>query len=420
MLLLACLVHHLLGRRSLGVTKWNRCSQQHWTERFAKKWTTQQSIPRASMHHPQPNQRQIVAFTSMGQFTATEVDFEARNWKDARYTFQYQRGHKDKMAMEDFLSWQGTPQQAKASAIEASKNAGRQYTPGVGNVLTKIEAFMQVGDVAMKTAPESVGLVWMGVRLCLHSFEDDFATFNLYSGAASKIIGILISCHVYGRMYGGHGGQKGLQELQELHQRVVNVISGIYCDIMEFSYQMSKQISRNMGIQILKGLLSSASDKFRGMIDRIRASEKTMSEFANKATDQLSIYYAEVSLHKQDVGVGTQKSMKADLVLIKETLLSNLRIQELFANQVKQLEKEKKNMKLKTPLDKAKEKFDENAKRLNPTKLSDTAFEKSKDRQEQGRCQRIFDLEEYRTWRTADENDIMWISGVGGMGRSSK
>jgi len=31
------------------------------------------------------------------------------------------------------------------------------------------------------------------------------------------------------------------------------------------------------------------------MIDGIRGSEKAMSEFAKKATDQLSIYYAEVS-----------------------------------------------------------------------------------------------------------------------------
>ena len=358
--------------------------------------------------------------TSVGQFSMAEMGFEARNWRAARDTFQYQRGHKDKKAMEDFLSRQESPQQAKAMAVEASRNAGKQYAPAIGGILSKIEAFMQVGDIAMKTAPESVGLVWMGVRLCLHSVEDDFATFSLFSGAASDIVGILYSCRAYGKMYGGDGGQKGLQEFQKLHQRVVDFIPGIYCDILEFSYQMSKHISRNMSIRILKGLLSRASNKFRGMIDKIRASEKTMSEFASKATDQLSVFYAEASLQKQDVGLGNQNSMKADLVSIKNTLQSHLKIQEMFANQVKQLEEEKKNMKQKTPLDKAKEKFEENSKRLKPTSFSETAFEKSKARQEQGTCQWIFDLEMYRNWRTAEENDILWISGVGGMGKSSK
>ena len=357
---------------------------------------------------------------TMGEFSAAELDFEARNWRAARQVFQYQRGHKDKKAMEDFLVQQESPRQAKASCVEASKKAGKQYAPGVGGVLSKIEAFMKVGDVAMKTAPESVGLAWMGIRLCMHSVQDDFATFNLFSGAASDIIGILISCRVYGKMYGGDGGQKGLQEFQELHQKVVDYIPGIYTEILEFSYQMSKQIGRHVGIRLLKGLLSSASSKFRGMIEGIRGMERTMSGFAKKATDQLSIYYAEVNLRRQGTSLDNQRTMMANLAVIQDTLNSNLEIQKIYVDQIKQLEEERKNMKKKTPLDKAKEKFEENAARLKTTASSEVAFEKSKARKEQGTCEWIFELEDYKAWRTSPESGIMWISGVGGMGKSSK
>ena len=359
------------------------------------------------------------AVSTMGQFSAAEMDFEARNWRAARDVFQNQRGHKDKKAMAEFLRQQESPQQAKATCIEAGKRARTQYAPGIGGVLSKIEAFMKVGDVAMKTAPESVGLAWMGIRLCMHSVEDDFATFNLFSGAASDIIGILISCRVYGKMYGGDGGQKGLEEFRELHQKVVDYIPGIYTEILEFSYQMSKQMGRSMGIRLLKGLLSSAANKFKPMIDGIRGSERTMSEFAKKATDQLSIYYAEVGLEKQGTGLENQQVMMANLAVIQDTLNSNLEIQKIYVDQIKQLEEEKKNLKKKTPLDKAKEKFEENAKQLKPTNSSELAFGRSKMRKEEGTCEWIFELEEYRSWRTSPENEIIWVSGVGGMGKSS-
>lgn len=182
--------------------------------------------------------------SSMDTFSEAEVTFEAGNWAAACENFQ--KGHKDKKAMAEFLAHQTTPQQAKSSCLEAQTRANSQYNPGLGGVLSKIETFMKVGDLAMKSAPESVGLAWTGIRLCLHSVEDDFATFNLFSGAAADIIGILISCRVYGKMYGGH---KGPEDFQELHRKVVEYIPGIYTDILNFSYAMNKHMGRNTGCE---------------------------------------------------------------------------------------------------------------------------------------------------------------------------
>lgn len=140
--------------------------------------------------------------------------------------------------------------------------------------------------------------------------------------------------------------------------------------------------------------------------------EKTMREYAAEAHEQLSIHYAEVGTENQQV-------MLADLAMIKDTLTSSLKIQNIYVEQIKQLEEEKKNLKNKTPLDKAKERFDENAKKLRPTEFSQIALDRSKARREQGTCEWIFELEEYKSWRTSSDNGMIWIFGVGGMGKSS-
>ncbi|KAF6236351.1 hypothetical protein HO173_005442 [Letharia columbiana] len=165
-------------------------------------------------------------------------------------------------------------------------------------------------------------------------------------------------------------------------------------------------------------MLTSASAKFQPMIDGIRANEQTMSGYASKATNQLTIHYQEVGLQKQGVGLQMQQTMMADLSVIRDTLESSMEVNKIYLNQIRQLEEEKKSMKKKTPLDKAKELFDDNAKRLEPTAAAETALEKHKSRREKDTCNWIFELEEYKTWRSSTESSLLWVSGVGGLGKS--
>ena len=69
--------------------------------------------------------------TSMGQYTAAEMGFEARNWTYARYMFQCQRGHKDKGAMGGLLLRQETLRQQKRRLIRVtigkSKERANRY-----------------------------------------------------------------------------------------------------------------------------------------------------------------------------------------------------------------------------------------------------------------------------------------------------
>ena len=351
------------------------------------------------------------------QPNAIELDFEARNWRAARMRFQTQSKHETERVNE-FLSQHESPQQAKEFCVAAQGKASKQYAQAVGGVLSKIETFMRVGDVAMKGAPESVGLAWMGIRLCMHSVQDDFATFNLFSGAAADIIGILLSCRAYGKMYGGDGGQKGTADFKELHEKVVNYIPSIYAQVLEFSYQMRKHMGRNMGLRLIKGLLSSAVSKFKGMIDGIRSSEQTMSKYAQQATQQLTIFYEELGLQKHDNVLSNQQAMMTNMAMIKDILNENAKGQKMFEEHIKELENEKKHMKKKTPRDEAKEKFDKNKDKLKPLSNPEDALERGIKMRSVGTCEWVFPLDRYKEWRISDKNNILWIQGDGGMGKS--
>ena len=352
------------------------------------------------------------------QFSALELDFETRNWRAARARFQNQSKH-DPERVNDFLGQHESPLQAKEFCVAAQGKASKQYAQAVGGVLSKIETFMKVGDVAMKGAPESVGLAWMGIRLCMHSVQDDFATFNLFSGAASDIIGILLSCRAYGKMYGGDGGQKGSADFKELHEKVVDYIPKIYSDVLEFSYQMRKHMGRSIGLRLLKGLLSSAVNKFKGMIDGIRFSEQTMSKYAQQATQQLTIYYEELGLHKQDNLLGSQQAMLTEVATIKDILFESARGQKIFEEHIKELENERKHMKKKTPRDEAKEKFEANKVKLKPTSTED-ALDRGRDMRSVGTCEWVFALDPYKEWRNSEKSNVLWIQGDGGMGKSGE
>ena len=355
-------------------------------------------------------------------FSNAEVDFETRNRRQARDTFQRNSTH-DSERVAEFLKSQESPQQAKDACTEQKSRAQKAYAPAVGGVLTKIEGFMKVGDVAMKSAPESAGLVWMGIRLCMHSVQDDFATFNLFIGAASDIVGILISCRAYGKMYGGDGGHKGLPESQKLHERVVSYIPFIYSQILEFSYQMRKHMGRSVGVRFVKGILSSAVIKFKAMIDGIRSGEQTMSGYAQQAFQQLSQFYQELSLHKQDSALGNQNVMMQDLTAIKDMLVVNESSKKLQEDYIKELENKMKSLRKKTPLDLAKDKFEANKSKLVPTTSSAnsaTVLERARSLRSEGTCEWIFSLEPYEKWKAPGTKGMLWVQGNGGMGKSGK
>ena len=154
------------------------------------------------------------------------------------------------------------------------------------------------------------------------------------------------------------------------------------------------------------------------MIDGIKESERIMSHYASQATQQLSMYYGEETLHNQGTSLQNQRAMMTELGMVREAIDASKEINKIYIGQIRQLEEERKNMKKKTPWDKAKETFDDNVKRMKPSDASEKTLEQNKDRREKGTCEWIFELEQYDLWRTSGRSELLWVSGVAGLGKS--
>lgn len=154
-----------------------------------------------------------------------EIDFDSKAWADARHQFKTdcksQHKSEDTDAdLDDFLRQHCSAEDARNFVTNVQKQKP-QYAATLGATLNKIGLTMKVGDLAIKSAPESIGLAWSGIRMCLHLVQDDFATFNQYNDACSDIIGILINCKVYGGMYSQN---HGAEVLKKIHQQVTDCI----------------------------------------------------------------------------------------------------------------------------------------------------------------------------------------------------
>lgn len=120
---------------------------------------------------------------------AETFDFERMYWEKARRNFKLARIQKDKddeKKLNEFLKDWSTPQETKELCKSVQKAAGDEYSPSLGGILEKIDFAMTVGDLAIKSAPESVGLAWMGIRLCLHAVANDYTTFTIFGRSLRK------------------------------------------------------------------------------------------------------------------------------------------------------------------------------------------------------------------------------------------
>src|ERR1700753_1177629 len=94
---------------------------------------------------------------SVGPKSAAALDFESLTWRDAVNNFRMQSDHKAQK-VEDFLKSYTTPQAVSQTLRDRQREAPNQYGPVLSKVLGKIDIFLAAGDIAVKGAPESVGL----------------------------------------------------------------------------------------------------------------------------------------------------------------------------------------------------------------------------------------------------------------------
>lgn len=336
--------------------------------------------------------------------SAGALDFEASTWRQAVNDFRMSGEHKTQR-LDEFLKTYTTPQAVSQTLRERQREAPDQYGPVLTKVLSKIDIFLAAGDIAVKGAPESVGLAWTGISLALGSVQDDWATFQLFSGACIDIIGIMVTCRLFGRMF---STSKGPADFFEVQDQVRDSIPKIYDKILEFSYQMFKYMDRNKFLRITRGILKNNKEEFAGGIKDIREGERLMSESATRASQALTSYWQQQSSDKQE-------HMLSDLKQIRDQL-SNSSAASREMNDY--LKKELEEQRRKTPMDVARETYTKNKQNLRAVVDAEAMLLKRKAVREDGTCQWIFNTDAYKTWHASSGSGLLWVSGGGNMGKS--
>ena len=113
------------------------------------------------------------------------------------------------------------------------------------------------------------------------------------------------------------------------------------------------------------------------------------------------------------------QAIQGDLGLVKDLLNKNLETQKAQDQYMQQLQEfYRKEMKSKTPLDKARDEFNEYKAKLKPTDVSESSFQRNKKVRSAGTCEWVFKEPRYKEWHDSDEDTLLWISGIRGMGKS--
>jgi hypothetical protein len=138
-----------------------------------------------------------------------------------------------------------------------------------------------------------------------------------------------------------------------------------------------------------------------------------MGKYATIASQQLTNHY-------QKVGHESQKTMMVALEQMNHKLEHSLKLRQEQDDSMRSLKSyiNELNKKL-TPHDIAMRAFETNLEKLNASSDQKSDFEaKLKRRFPPETCRWIFDQEAFRTWYTAEDSSMLWVSGSGGFGKS--
>ncbi|KAL9088488.1 MAG: hypothetical protein Q9165_006212 [Trypethelium subeluteriae] len=314
--------------------------------------------------------------------------FENEAWTIAITQFSEKSGHKE-ARLQRFLKDYKSEQTVQKICEDKKRNGSEQYGKVMSKILDKIGMFTTAGNIAVKAAPESVGLAWMGISVVLGAVQDDYQTLQVIGAACADIVGIMITSRLLTRMFKEPRGPAYLREIQD---KVLDEAPNLYGKIIELFVPSMEARGR----ESWKRKPSSPAIESRGQVP--------YQQFLN--------------------GTDAPPGTKDDLAEIKNTLEQSAAVSSEMAKQLEEARKEMEHLKKRTPLDVARETFDRQRKQLD-CRIDQATLQHMQDKRLQlrkpGTCSWIFDAAEtpeYTDWIQSNDSELLLILGGANMGKS--
>ncbi|KAK0719374.1 ankyrin repeat-containing domain protein [Lasiosphaeris hirsuta] len=338
------------------------------------------------------------------------------------------RDSKDQLILKAFLGEKTSPQDAMKAAedvrtIANKKFSGNKVIPEkwITTIMDNISIFIQAGDYATTSAPESVGLAWYAVRLTLQAVQGSYELYNLFGTGLSSISEIMIIIQHYDELY--DRSDKTERCARDVLKHLFDTIIETYSAVLKFSFATKMHLSAGFLDKVGHGLgsfLGTTKAKFQGKLD-------TISELKEKILEDSQAVFQEQALNALGVTEKTVQDVKSTVDRIRDF---QPQLKFWHDEQMDELKRLREGVRddIKDAIARAKMKTPWEISVDESEKLQAILRDLAQDTRKgfldlaasryPGTCEWVFKQAAYRTWAKGN-GTFLCISGYAGAGKST-
>ncbi|KAF1976169.1 hypothetical protein BU23DRAFT_528521 [Bimuria novae-zelandiae CBS 107.79] len=359
----------------------------------------------------------------------------SRLYKDALTEFKreseghYHDSSKKLALLKEFLAQRGSPEEAQSAAGSLREDAGKKWgskkvgdaeipAAWIDNIMANIGNFVEVGNYAMKGAPESVGLAWFAVKLTLSAIQSNYELYAFFGSGLTDISEIMIMIPHYDRLYDERSKPQTNWKPSPVVEKLFQDIIATYAAVLRFSFSIKRHLSAGTLAKIrhgFKDFFGTSKEKFKAELDLIASLKQHILEESQAIFQDKTLHNIEDMKGTVSKIEGTVKELRSFQSTLQEMHQAQTTLQEAILNEVKDI---KATTKPKTPWDLALQEFEKNRDALKPLNDTGGAFGDAIDRRHPNTCKWIFEHSMYTEWVTSDSNELFCLSGQQGSGKS--
>ncbi|RYP70657.1 hypothetical protein DL769_004903 [Monosporascus sp. CRB-8-3] len=131
--------------------------------------------------------------------------------------------------------------QDKAATAYGAKFVGKPIEFKLGRVLQRLEVLVQMGDQAMRFAPETASYVWSAFRMLFAGFLKDFETCQLLADQIDTMSDIVFICEVYAKRQVKRVAAM-TNQVEILADKILQKIPELLSLVLKFAYHARKLV----------------------------------------------------------------------------------------------------------------------------------------------------------------------------------
>ncbi|KAK4451014.1 hypothetical protein QBC34DRAFT_459512 [Podospora aff. communis PSN243] len=344
------------------------------------------------------------------------------------------RDSKDQMILKAFLAERTEPHHAMKAAEDVRTTAKKKFSDNkvipdkwITTIMDNIGLFIQAGDYATTSAPESVGLAWYAVKLTLQAIQGNYELYNLFGSGLSSISEIMIIIQHYDDLYDKGSDKKALRGVGNVTvlQHLFDTIIETYSAILDFSFTVKMYLSAGFMDKVGHGFgsfMGTTKAKFQGKLDAIsELKEKILVDsqavFQGQAMDALDV--TQKTVQEIQSAVQRIRDFSPQLKLWHDEQMDELK--RLRAGVSDDIKDAMAKTKMKTPWEIALDESGELQATLRSL-VQDTGTRKGfldlGASRYPGTCEWVYKERVYREW-AGGNGTFLCISGYAGAGKST-